>query len=219
MQKYVAIIGDIVQSKKIQKRAEVQENLKQVLNTINTIYHEDIAANFIITLGDEFQGLLNDGLYVLEIIRLIQRQLYPTEVRFGIGYGEITTQISREAAIGADGPAYYAARNMINDLRIQEKKYKRQASDVLVNVYEDDNILVDQINTLFRINNIIKNEWSDEQRITIMDMIHYGESQESCARRLGTTQSTVARRLSSGKYIIYMDVENVIDKSLKEITK
>ena len=55
---YVAIIGDIIDSKKIKNRNEVQQKLKHVLSKINQSYDDIIAANFIISLGDEFQGLL-----------------------------------------------------------------------------------------------------------------------------------------------------------------
>lgn len=39
--------------------------------------------------------------------------LYPVELRFGIGIGEITTEINTEMALGADGPGYYKAREAI----------------------------------------------------------------------------------------------------------
>ena len=44
--------------------------------------------------------------------------------------------INHEAAIGADGPAFYAAREMIEFLREQEKKLKKQAADIQISVYE-----------------------------------------------------------------------------------
>ena len=55
---YIAIIGDIKNSRKIDNRKEVQTKLNGVLDEINQTYCEEIAAGFLITLGDEFQGLL-----------------------------------------------------------------------------------------------------------------------------------------------------------------
>ena len=52
---YYAIIGDIKNSKDIENRYEVQEKLKHVLNNVNSNYKDNIKANFLITLGDEFQ--------------------------------------------------------------------------------------------------------------------------------------------------------------------
>lgn len=85
-----------------------------------------MAAKFLITLGDEFQGLLVKPNHLLEIIDDIQREIYPVRLRFGVGIGKITTQISPEAAIGSDGPAFYAARNIIESIHEQEKKEKNR---------------------------------------------------------------------------------------------
>jgi len=49
---YFAVIGDIVNSKGIPNRAVFQKKLGEALNRINSDYNSDIAANFIITLGD-----------------------------------------------------------------------------------------------------------------------------------------------------------------------
>lgn len=62
---YYAIIGDIKRSKKIENRCEIQEKLKKILDNVNSIYNNDISAKFLITLGDEFQGLLeNNGSHI-----------------------------------------------------------------------------------------------------------------------------------------------------------
>lgn len=53
--KYVAIIGDIVNSKKVNKRGIIQQKFKGVLADINVKYSEDIASKFTINLGDGFQ--------------------------------------------------------------------------------------------------------------------------------------------------------------------
>ena len=218
MKQYVAVIGDIRNSKGLHDRGEVQQRLGAVLDEINEKYSSDIAAKFLITLGDEFQGLLSDISHLLEIIRMIQRHLYPVDVRFGIGIGEITTAINKEAAIGADGPAYYAARNMIDELRVQEKKLKNQAPDIMLEVYgRNDDLKTEQINGFLRASRVIENGWSEDQRNTIMDMIDNGGSQSESAERLKTTQSTVARRLASGNYITYRDIEEIANRSLGEM--
>lgn len=124
---YIAIIGDIKDSKKIKNRSQIQKKLDTALKYVNEAYSADISAKFIITLGDEFQGLLESNKHILDIVKYIQREMYPVRLRFGIGFGEISTNIFPEAAIGAGGPAYYAAREMIEKLREQEKKLKRQS--------------------------------------------------------------------------------------------
>lgn len=61
---YIAIIGDIKDSKKIENRNLIQGKLNYVLNQINKMYSSDISAAFITTLGDEFQGLLSKSTHL-----------------------------------------------------------------------------------------------------------------------------------------------------------
>ena len=51
---YFAIIGDIIASKTISNRSEVQNHLKRILDQVNEEYKSNIASRFSITLGDEF---------------------------------------------------------------------------------------------------------------------------------------------------------------------
>ena len=95
---YYAIIGDIKNSKEIDNRYEVQNKLKKILDDINLKYKADIKANFLITLGDEFQGLLNSPAFALEIVKYIQRELYPVKLRFGIGKTDGREKTQKEVA-------------------------------------------------------------------------------------------------------------------------
>lgn len=214
---YVAIIGDIIKSKEMESRKEVQERLYDVLNQINKWYEEEISAGFIITLGDEFQGLLHSIGHVLDIIKFIQREMYPVKIRFGIGIGKISTNIFRKAAIGADGPAYYAARMMVEELREQERKLKKQASDIMISIYQKECFQISEINIIFALIKIIENGWTEKQRFTIWDMEQNGGSQEECARRMNTTQSTVARRLAEGNYITYERAKETLEEALQNL--
>ena len=212
---YIAIIGDIKHSKNISNRYEIQEKLKKTLDYINKQFKKEIAAKFLITLGDEFQGLLCAAGSLVDIIGYIQNEMFPVRIRIGIGIGEITTEINRNAAIGADGPAFYAARRAITGIHDTEKKLKKQAPDVQIEAEDSSDFDLEQINTILSLLKVVENGWSESQRKTIWDMIENGGSQEDCAKRMKTTQSTVARRLSSGNYMVY----NNSRKLLCEVTK
>ena len=214
---YYAIIGDIKNSKEIDNRYEVQNKLKKILDDINLKYKADIKANFLITLGDEFQGLLNSPAFALEIVKYTQRELYPVKLRFGIGIGEISTEINQKAAIGADGPAFYAAREMINFLKNEEKHLKNQAPDIQIGYYNSKTIEIDEINIMLTLIKVIEDSWTDKQRYTIWDMMLNGGSQEKCAKRMMTSQSTVARRLLDGKYLIYLKSLKIIGEAIDKL--
>lgn len=214
---YIAIIGDIKESKKIQNRDSVQEKLNDILIQVNKRYSFDISARFIITLGDEFQGLLNRYDHLLDIIKYIQKEMYPVKLRFGVGIGEISTNIFQGAAIGADGPAYYSARLMIDGLREQEKKLKKQAADIQISQYNKTDYKITEINTIILLMKIIENGWTEKQRYTIWDMEQNGGSQEECAKRMNTSQSTVARRLADGNFISYKRAKTTVEEALRRL--
>src|SRR5260370_9939679 len=59
----IAVIGDIVASRRVgqAQRSLVQRQLEGLVTTLNARYRRAIAARFLVTLGDEFQGVLRRG--------------------------------------------------------------------------------------------------------------------------------------------------------------
>lgn len=216
---YIAIIGDIKKSKKLNNRNTVQNVFKKVLNNINEKYSKDISSKFMITLGDEFQGLLHDGSNVMNIIEEIQREIYPVEIRFGIGVGQITTDINFDMAIGADGPGYYKAREAIEFLKENERKNKTHASDIRIEIDGDNVETATMINTILSLLAVVKYNWTDRQREIIWDMMKHQDSQVKSAERLNVAQSSIQRGLINGNYYAYKDAIDTIVNVLKEIKK
>lgn len=208
---FVAIIGDIRGSRSLTQRREIQENLGIILQEINEGFEADIAAKFLITLGDEFQGLLFDGRSLLKIIEKIKMSLYPVTFRFGIGMGQITTNIFSEMALGADGPAFYRARSAIELLKENESKKKAVLSDLSFRFEEKSSTTERLLNTAFTLLYSLEHTWTDRQREIITDQLFHQNGQKASALRLGITQSAVHKALSAGSYYTY-------EKALKEIT-
>jgi len=127
---YCAIIGDIVNSKKIPNRQEIQDLFARVLMEINIEFYNDIASNFTITLGDEFQGLISKPSLSYKIIKIIKQKMSPIELVFGVGIGEMKTAIRRDISIGSDGPAYHYARNMVEKAK-KKRPSIRYYSDIV----------------------------------------------------------------------------------------
>ncbi len=216
---FIAVIGDIKNSKNLKMRNEIQERLRTVLDEINIRYKKSIAAKFLITLGDEFQGLLFNGKDILEIIQDIRMRLYPVELRFGIGVGKISTRIDTEMALGADGPGYYHARNAIEILKDNEKKNKKVVSDIRLEMEEENSSQVTLINTIFELEKTIEQSWTDRQREIIWDMMKNQDGQKNVAYRMGITQSSVQKNLAKGRYYVYENALRNVRNILGEIEK
>lgn len=214
---YIAIIGDIKNSRELNNRKDVQDKLELVLDSVNCKYESSITAKFMITLGDEFQGLLCRGSVVLDIIEEIQSKMYPVQIRFGIGIGQITTRINAEMAIGADGPGYYKAREAIEQLKRSEQKSKTSSSDVRIEVEADEHSISGLLNTIFTLMSVIKNNWSKRQREIMWEFEKSGENQIECAEKLNVSQSTVQRSLVSSNYYAYKNAKKSVNTVLEEI--
>lgn len=214
---YIAVIGDIKCSKMLRNRKQMQDKLKTVLCDINTIYRNDLASKFIITLGDEFQGLLCSGENVMDIISQIQNAVYPVEIRFGIGIGDITTDINSEMSIGADGPAYYKAREAIDYLKRNEKRKQSGVTDIRLEVQGDEQGSVMMINMVLTLMTAIRHSWSDRQQEIIWDMLKHQDGQADVAMRLKIKQPTVQKLLARGNYYEYKEALDVIKSALGEI--
>ena len=216
---YIAVIGDIRDSKKIKQRSEVQRKLKSILEEINEKYYGDIVSKFMITLGDEFQGLLCKGSNTMDIILEIERKMYPVKIRFGVGIGAITTDINKEMPIGADGPGYYNARKAIDFMKDNEKKKQTNTADIRIEVEGDNQGTTIMINAILSLLTVIKDSWTDRQREIIWDMLEHQDKQVDVAERFNIKQPAVQKSLSKGSYYAYKDALDTISRALAEIRR
>jgi len=215
---YCAVIADIIRSKSINARFAIQKRLEKILDNINTDYDKSIASKFMITLGDEFQGLLNSPVSVLDMIERIKLHMYPLRIRFGIGFGEIFTGINKEIPLGADGPAYYNAREMIDDIKKSERAKMKYCMDIKFcsNDIEKDNSYDRLINTGLSLCSFLESKWTNRQREIITGYILSDNSQKNTSMKFGVAQSTIQRSLRSSGFYNYLYAKNEIQNALNE---
>lgn len=204
--KYCVIIGDIVQSKEIKKRKIFQQKFADFLARINKDFAPHIVSRFTITVGDEFQGVLKNLGQSYEVVNKIQEMFYPVKLRFGVGFGEITTQ-TKKVAIGMDGPAFHNAREAISTA---EKK--KRIIIFKTNKPKDDV----SINTLALCLENIEDGWTARQR-EAMSLYRRYKNQKKVARRLKIKQPSVAAILASSKWGWYSEVEGGLSILLKPV--
>ena len=201
---YCAIIGDIVNSKKIPNRQEIQNLFASVLIQINIEFDNDIASNFTITLGDEFQGLISKPSLSYEIIKIIKQRMSPVELVFGVGIGEMKTTIKREISIGSDGPAYHYARNMVEKakkIRPSIRYYSDTSSDELIN------------GLLYFTESCINSRTA--KQVEVVKLFDELKFQKEVAKRLNKSQSTISGMLLNAFYYEVANAEEEIRSFLK----
>src|SRR5690349_16792283 len=82
----VALIGDIVRSRTLDasRRYRVQQKLSMLLDELNKRYSSSLISSFVVTLGDEFQGLLKEPRIVPDLVWRLEDSLEGVQVRIGM---------------------------------------------------------------------------------------------------------------------------------------
>lgn len=124
--KAVSLIGDIKGSRHIpsEERALFQRNfLAEIQSTTSAPWRKkgDLASPFTVTLGDEFQAVYRDPEFVVADCWALWAALGSRRLRISLGVGNITTELNPRAAIGMDGPAFYAARHTLEMLKEKDQ--------------------------------------------------------------------------------------------------
>ncbi|RMH66084.1 MAG: hypothetical protein D6677_01010 [Calditrichaeota bacterium] len=146
------MIADIKGSKKMKEREryEWQLFLKSAIVQVNEKQSAAIEAPFMITKGDEFQGVVRDVPRVHSIMTEFERLLHPLDLRYGIGLGRIH-RMGANIPIEMDGPAFHRANAAINYAKKNRQRVHFRSGDEQLDLY---------INTVYTLMNAIKNRWS-----------------------------------------------------------
>ena len=216
---YLALIADVIDSKMVQERFDLQKQLEKTLQTMNELFGEFLASSFTLTLGDEFQALLKVDAPVFQMIDTLRSELTPTQLRFGIGLGEIVTDIDPLQSIGADGPAYWNARAAIN-LVHQKNDYGNTQIYFLSGKEKQDFF----VNALIASGEAIRSDWRGSQEEILLDLLKrcvYSEnfSQQDLAQSLEINPSALSKRLKSSSIRVYLRGRAAALASIQSLAK
>lgn len=168
------------------------------MEEINTKHADAILSRFLVTIGDEFQGLLTKCGTIPDLIWDLEDDLADVEVRVGIGCGVLETEL-QESAIGMDGPVWHAARNAI--LRAKD-------ANALGGVFEgfgdeDDAIL----NGFARLLRHFREDLTETQR-EVVSLSRGGMNRSGIAQKLGITNQALGKHLKAAGWLVYQEGES-----------
>jgi len=204
-QKYVAVKIDLRSSRRISDRAEAQERLFATMRALNEEFADAVQSRFIVTHGDEAQGLLRADM-ASSVVRVMERAvdgMRPQMLRFGIGLGTLATPIQPDA-IGMDGEAWYRASEKIADAA-RERKF------VLFSGFgeEADNQSSAMANLLL----YLRYRWTDDQQ-RVIELVEACPTQAVAAERLGISQAAVSKSLRISGWRYYSDGQDALVRIL-----
>lgn len=196
---YTVITGDLVKSREICDRNKVQKKLLTIINKVNIEFHKYIVVKFSLTLGDEFQGLINSVEKSYTIVKEIQKSIYPIKISFGIGVGSISTKIMKRTT-EMDGECFVRSR-----YALQLAKETGQSIVYATGLDRDDIA----INTIIMLMDTIRNKWKElhYRRIWLYEKLG---TLEKVAQKENITKQMVSKNFACIGYETIRNAEETI---------
>lgn len=206
--RYLAVIGDVRRSRQAKERAEIQKRLETGIQLINRKHKGALASGFVITLGDEFQGLLADPVALIRILAALEAALAGVSLRYGIGWGELTTGL-KPHAVGMDGRCFHAAREALTN----GKKLDRWATVSGFGSAEDE-----ILNGILGLIGAVRAGWKPIQAQTVALMRQFPTQKEAAAAR-GVAISTVNKALAGALFGPVVEAERAVERLIAAFAK
>lgn len=214
---YYAVIGEIIFPPKTEDYSKIEADLLRTLDYINTYYKEDLASDLAIMNSGSFRGFFRTGAHLLEILDIIQFRFRRVSVRFGVGIGEMLTDITAAGNQSVAGPALEHAQKALQMLK-HANDY--QVSKLLI--YTDQSASwLPLINEGMHLCDYIQGRWKSLQsmimEITILKT-GYGEppKQTELAEIFKTSKQNINRAVRGMGYHQYIRTKREMQFLLKE---
>ena len=199
-QNYLAIIGDMRRSRLAPHRAELQKLMERGLEEVNKEFKSELGASFVVTLGDEFQGLLRTPEAAVRVLVALDLAFKgDITIRYGLGWGTISTEF-REQALGMDGPCFHNARKAVG-------AGKRADRWVTVSGFGADDEL---LNGMLWLVGAVRARWTDVQRETIRQ-VRAARTQREAAAARGVHESSVSQALKAAMHEQVLAAERSVE--------
>lgn len=198
-------MADIIDSSQKDSK-KLLSQFKESVSEINSKWSKDIVSPLTITLGDEFQGIINNLKNSIEIIFQFEEFILAKEFNFKLRYvlniGEIETPINRKTAHGMMGEGLSEARKRLNELKANENRF--------LILLENKNDKAEKIlNDSFKIYQYYIDSWKiRDYKIASEFLIH--NDYKEIAHNFNLNKSTTWRREKSLNIEEYKLVKEII---------
>lgn len=201
---YLALIGDVVGSRAVEGRAELQRSLERATGGVNNILAPALAAPLTLTAGDEIQGLFRDPAAVVDAVVEVADLVFPARLVHGLGLGRLETDLGPDPAL-LDGPCFHRAREALEEARGEGSwlvaRGLREPGDQVVSA-------------IFRLLGELRSRW------TVIQAEHVRHArrrpQKEVAERLRKAESTVSESLKAAGFQAHLEGEKALRLALVE---
>ena len=201
---YLILMADIVDSRDLDQ-ADTMEVFSEVVHRVNKGWKDYLLSPLTITLGDEFQGIINKQNNVSDIVFDLEEQLIRQGVEFKLRYvlwqGKIDTPINRHIAYGMMGEGLTQARERLALMKRTSNRFYFYLEDK-----EKSNI----INDAFIVFQSIIDNWNSAKDYNLIPTFLDTQDYKEAALELNKDRSLMWRRMKSLKMDDYFAMKKVI---------
>jgi hypothetical protein len=187
-----ALIGDLVDSRRLRDRAAAHARLTEVLRTVAAA--EPGVQPLEATVGDEFQGAYDDVHQAARVALLVRLAMLPlVDVRGGIGHGEAETFDAERSPMLQDGSAWWSAREAVEHMSAPRRAALRTwyvgpgSQDVNARLICRD-ALVDRLNDRGRRMLGLALRGHTQQKIAALEQVSKSAVSQAFARGIGAVR-------------------------------
>ena len=200
---YIAVIGDIVDSRGRDDRAALQARLLDACRELNE--RSSFIAPLRLTSGDEFEVLVTPPWAFGPLLVAMEAAAWPSLVTFGIGRGELATDLPHEAPVdvGAlDGPAFHRARGAL------EAATTRQAWFGVAGFSSTHQALLNAIGDLL---GLTRRRWTERQREIVLAAATHAGTRKALAGTFDISPSVVTETLNAAEFDTFQRALDELD--------
>lgn len=202
---YVALIGDLVDSRNLPNRAPVQRILRATLESLNADLGERLTAPLRLTAGDEVQGLTRSPMILVDVMVGIADALFPAEVVWGMGLGPLTTELAEDVSL-IDGPCFHRARDAVQQAKRASRWLRVEGADETPGR---------SVSSLMNLIGSLRSDWTERQAEVVQAA--RGRLQIEVAEDLQVNASTISRTLAAAHYEVVLEGEAAARHLLEEL--
>jgi len=158
---------------------------------------------FTRTVGDEFQGLLDQELSVVDVILLLMREAH---WHIGLGIGSVETPLTTSDPRAARGDAFVAARAAVDRAKVEPSHLAVAGVDGATPDTSD-------VETVFRLVEALRSKRS-EQGWQAVDLIASGQTQAQAAAQLRISRQAVGQRVQTAQWALERAAEPTLARLL-----
>lgn len=210
---FYILMADIIKSRS-HDQAELSDAFKQLTVAVNGKYKDKMVSPITVTLGDEFQCVLESSLHAVELIFLIEETIFSLssdiKLRYVLAKGAISSAINTEIGWGMMGEGLAHTRERLNSLK---KSRKRFCIDQTVHNHE-------LLNDAFLIYEAIIDGWNIGRDYPVIAAYTVTENRDykDVARLMNKNPDQIWKKEKNLKIMEYYSVKRIIDYFAMEET-